>query len=155
MDGRQGDEFVAVGDYPVPIDGEHTVAVPVEREADVIVAARGSLDDRVQMGRAASVVDVAPVRLFGQHLDLGAQSPEDFRSRTESCPVGAVEQHPAPAQVELAETDMEFTQVVLQRPVKAPPAPNPLGPVETPLALPFDRTLGRAVDLDAVRGAQL
>ena len=107
------------------------------------------------MRRAAAVVDVATVGAVGDHLDLGAEAAEDLRRGAEGRPVGAVEQHPQAAQVELREARVELAQVVLERAVQpldaADPARRRGGLAERRL----DLVLGVVVELEAVGGEQL
>ena len=65
VQGGQRDQLVAVDDGAVAVDGQHAVAVAVEGEAEVVAARDDRLGERVDVGRAAAVVDVAPVGLVG------------------------------------------------------------------------------------------
>ena len=90
--GGQRDQLVAVDDRAVAVDGQHAVAVAVEREAGVVVARGHRLAQRVEVRRAAAGVDVAPVGLGGDHVDVGAEAAEDLRRGLVGGAVGAVEQ---------------------------------------------------------------
>ena len=96
MDRGERDQLVAVDDDAVAVDGEHAVAVAVEREAGVVAALAHGLGERVDVRGAAAVVDVAPVGLGGEHLDVGAEAPEQRGRDLVGGAVGAVEQQPRP-----------------------------------------------------------
>ena len=72
----QGDQVVAVVEPPGAIDREHPVAVAVVGEADVGAGRLDQLDQGLRVRRAATGVDVAPVRLDRDQLELGAKAPK-------------------------------------------------------------------------------
>ena len=115
MQGGERDQLVAVDDGAVAIHRQHAVPVAVERERGVKAAAGDPRHDTVEVRRTAAVVDVAPVRGIGQHLDLVAEPAHDLRRRAIGRAVGAIEQDPAPRQVEPDEPGVELAEVVLER----------------------------------------
>ena len=125
--GGEGDHLVAVDHGAGPVHGEHAVAVAVEREAEVVAAGGQRRLQRVEVRRAAAGVDVATVRLGGDHVDMGAEAAEDLRPGLEGRAVRAVQQHAAAGQVEVGEALMQGAQVVLQRAVEPAHAPDPGG----------------------------
>ena len=88
------DQLVAVDDRAVAVDGEHAVAVAVEREAGVVAALAHVRGERVDVRRAAAGVDVAAVGRVGEHVDVGAEAAEDLRRGAVGRAVGAVERDP-------------------------------------------------------------
>ncbi len=115
----QRHQLVAVDDLTGAVDGQDPVAVAVEGERHLEAAGAGALDDGIQMGGAAAVVDVAPVGLVGHRLDLGAEAAEDLRRGAEGRAVGAVQQDAPTAEVQPGEALVQRPQVVLQRAVQA------------------------------------
>ena len=61
--GKQRQQTVPVDDVPRGIDGDHAVSVTVEGQAKVRPFAHHGLGQATRVGRAATVVDVGPVRL--------------------------------------------------------------------------------------------
>ena len=90
MQRGQSHQLVAVDDASGAVDREHPVAVAVEGEAHVVAA--HPLGEGFDMGRAAAAVDVAPVGLGGQRVDVRTQAAEDLRRHTVGGAVRAVEQ---------------------------------------------------------------
>ena len=121
------DQLVSVHDDAVAVDGQHAVAVAVEREARVVAALGDGLRQRVDVGGAAAVVDVAAVGLGGQHVDVRAEPPEQRGRDLVGRAVGAVEQQPLPGQVQGAEARLERRLVAVQRHVEAAHAAGPRG----------------------------
>ena len=111
------DQLVAVHDRAVAVDGEHAVAVAVEGEAEV-VAARAWPRELLDVGRAAVAVDVAPVGLDGDRVDVGAEAPEDLGRDPVGGAVGAVEQDPHAVEAQVREARLELAQVVGRRAVQ-------------------------------------
>ena len=118
MEGGEGDQLVAVHHGACAVHREHAVAVAVEREAHVVAAGRHGLYELLDMGRAAALVDVAAVGLGGHRLHIRAQAAEDLRRHAVGGPMGAVEQHAQPRQVERLEARLELAQVVSARAVE-------------------------------------
>ena len=114
----EGDQLVAVHHGACAVHRKHAVAVAVEREAHVVAAGRHGLCEMLDMGGAAALVDVAAVRLGGHRLHIRAQAAEDLRRHAVGGPMGAVEQHAQPRQVERLEARLELAQVVGPRPVQ-------------------------------------
>ncbi len=81
-------DHVAVGGHPVLVDGDEAIGVPIEGQPDPAPGAGGQ---ELGMGGAAPVVDVHPVGLGGQHLDVGLEPGEQLGGGLEGGPVGAVE----------------------------------------------------------------
>ena len=73
------DDLVAVDDRAVLVDGEHAVAVTVERDTEIEAAASRRALQRSEVGRAAADVDVRAVRLVADRLDLRAELGERAR----------------------------------------------------------------------------
>ena len=110
MEGRERHQLVAVDDLAVTGHREHAIAVAVEREAGVVPVDRGG--KALDVGRAGVAIDVAPVGLDRERVHLGAEPAEDLRRDAVGGAVRAVEQDPAPVQVEIAEAELELAQVV-------------------------------------------
>ena len=115
--GGEGDQLVAVVDAAVAVDREHAVAVAVEGEADLGLGGGDPLGERLDVGGAAAGVDVAPVGLDPDRLDLGAEALEDRRRGPVGGAVGAVEDDPAAGEVE-REGGLELAQVVVEAAVQ-------------------------------------
>ena len=115
--GGQGDQLVAVVDAAVAVDRQHPVAVAVEGEADLGLGAGDALGQRLEVGGAAAGVDVAPVGLDADRLDLGAEALEDRRRGAVGGAVGAVEDDAAAGEVE-REGRLELAQVVVEAAVQ-------------------------------------
>ena len=63
VEGEDREDLVAVDDVPVAVDGQHPVAVAVERDAEVEAAGPHRLLEEREVGGAAAVVDVLAVRV--------------------------------------------------------------------------------------------
>src|SRR6185437_4476710 len=74
--GDDGEQLVAVDDMPALVDDEHAVGVAVERNADVGAHLAHLARQRVEIGRAAVLVDVEAVRIDADRNDLGAELPQ-------------------------------------------------------------------------------
>ena len=107
------------------------------------------------MGGAAAGVDVAAVGLVGEDVDLGAEAAEDLRRGPVGGAVGAVEQDPPGAEVEVEEAAVKLAQVVLERAVQGPDPADHLGRGERLLELGLDFVLGVVVEFEAVGGEDL
>ena len=92
VQGREGDQLVAVDHVAVAVDGEHAVAVAVEGEAERRARRRDALGERARGGSSRSRVDVAAVGLGRDRVDVGAEPAEDLRRDAVGGAVGAVEQ---------------------------------------------------------------
>ena len=73
------------------IETEAAVRVAVVGDADVRPAFEHRTAQRVQMRRAAAVVDVHPIRERVDHLDVGTEATQHLRHRLIGCTVRAVE----------------------------------------------------------------
>ncbi len=124
--GGQGDQLVAVVDLAVPVDREDAVAVAVEGEADARLGGGDALGQALHVGGAAAGVDVLPVGLDPDRLDLGAEALEDRRRGAVGGAVGAVEHYLATGEVE-REGLLQLAQVVLQAAVQLPHVAGVLG----------------------------
>ena len=105
----------------------------------------------VDVRRSTPVVDVPTVGIIGQHVDLGAEAPEDLGRRPVGGAVGAVQQDAFAAQIQAGEPDVELAQVVLERAVKAAHVADSLRLSGRILELGLDRVLGVVVQLEPVR----
>ena len=116
------------------------------------------------MRGAAAVVDVAPVGLGGEHVDVGAEAAEDLRRGPVGRAVGAVEQDAAAGQVEVGEALVQRAQVVLERAVqrrtRADRAPAPARLGSSSASISASVVVGELVavaaeELDAVVGVRV
>ena len=149
-------QLVAVDDGAQTVDRQHAVAVPVEGEADRVPAARHHLGQRLHVGRAAVRVDVATVGCIGHHGHVRTQAPEDLRSHPIGGPIGAVQQHLQPAEVQLAEARVELAKVVLRRAPQLAHATDRGGLAElAALQLALDRELAVVGELVSVGAEEL
>ena len=155
MQGGERDQLVAVDDRPVAVDREHPVAVAVEGEAGGMAPLAHRLREAFDVGRAAAVVDVAPVGIGREQVDLGAEAPEDLRRGAVRRAVGAVEQHAPAAQVEVGEALVQPAQVVLERAVQAPHGADAARLRGRRVERRLDLDLGVVVELEAVAGEEL
>ncbi len=90
------EDLIAVHDVAALVDGEHAVAVAVERDAEIERLAPHELLQAGQVGRPAADVDVRPVGLDADRVHLGAELLEEpGRDRGEGA-VGAVDADPEP-----------------------------------------------------------
>ena len=101
-----------------------------------------------EVGRAAAVVDVAPVGLDGDRLDLGAEPLEDRRGDPVGGAVGAVERDPDAGEIE-REGGLEGAQVVLGAAVQLADAAR-LGRRRSGLEHRLDPGLGLVAELGPV-----
>src|SRR6266540_49581 len=91
MQSKDSDDVVPVDDGALLVDGEHPVAVAVERDTEVeVVLGHRSLQS-AQVGRAAALVDVRPIRLNADRRDDRAESLERARRDLAVGAVGAVD----------------------------------------------------------------
>ena len=124
MDRSERDQFVAVDYMPSSVRGEHSVGVAVEGKTEVVPALRHGGGERVDVGRADAVVDVASVGVDADRPDLRTQATEDLRRGAVGGPVRAVEQDVHAAQVEGVEPGVQLAQVVLERAVEVADTPH-------------------------------
>ncbi len=89
--GDDGHQLVAVDDLALLVDDDDAVGVAVERDADVGAHFAHLGDQRLRLGRAALVVDVAAVRLDADLDDLGAQLPQRLGRHLVAGAVGAID----------------------------------------------------------------
>ena len=85
--------MVAVYHRPGGVDGDEAVGVAVERQAGVGAGIDDRQPERFRVGRAAAVVDVAPVGVIADDDDVGTESLEGGRRHFDGGAVGAVEHH--------------------------------------------------------------
>ena len=79
---RTGDEnMITVDQRPRLIEAEAAIRIAVVGDADVRPAFEHRTAQRVQMCRAAAVVDVHPVRECVDHLDVGTEAAQNLRHR--------------------------------------------------------------------------
>ncbi len=93
------DDLVAVDGLAARIDREHPIAVAVERDPEVEASTRDELLQRAEIRGAAADVDVRPVGLVADRLDLCAELLE--RLWRDACvrPVRAVDGEPEAGEV--------------------------------------------------------
>ena len=103
VQGGEGDELVAVDDGPGAVDRQHAVAVAVQREADRVAAVDDRLRQRVDVGRAAALVDVASVGGVVEGGHGGAEAAEDLGGDAVGGTVGAVQGDVEAGEVEVGE----------------------------------------------------
>ena len=90
-EGEDREQLVAVDVVALVVDGQAAVRVAVEGDADVgPVLDHGRLQ-RGEVGGAAAVVDVEPVRLGTDHHDLGARRSQRHRRGLGGGAVGTVD----------------------------------------------------------------
>jgi hypothetical protein len=118
VQGGERDQLVPVDDAARPVDGEHAVAVAVEGEPGVVTAGADVRGERVDVGGAAARVDVAPVGLVVEDVDVGAEPAEDLGRGLVGRAVRAVERDAPAAEVERGEALVQRAQVVLERAVQ-------------------------------------
>ena len=92
-DGQHRHDLVAVHDPAAGVDREAPVGVAVVRDADVGADPHHVLSQRVQVGRADTVVDVEAVGVGADHGDAGAGIAERLGRDSGCRAVGAVEHH--------------------------------------------------------------
>ena len=149
----QGDQLVAVVAATAAVDGEDAIAVAVEGEADRRLGAGDRAGELLEVGGAAALVDVAPVRLGADRLDRGAEPLEDRRGGAEGGAVGAVEQDVTAGEIE-REGGLQRPQVVLEAAVQLTDLAG-LDGVALGVQQRLDPRLGLVVELGAQRGEEL
>ena len=105
----------------------------------------------VEVGGAAAVVDVAPVGLGGDRLDLGAEPLEDRRGGAVGGAVGAVEHHPCRPERSSGKAASQRAQVVLEAAVQLAHVARLGGGRWLGLEQRLDPRLGLVVELGALR----
>jgi len=80
VDGGDRDDLIAVDQTALGVHREDAVGIAVERDADIGTPCHDGALQIIGMGRSASRVDVGAVRFVVDHLDGGAQRPQDLRS---------------------------------------------------------------------------
>jgi hypothetical protein len=113
MQGRDRHDLVAVELAALRVDGQHAVAVPVERETDLGSMLGDGGGDVLEVGGSAAFVDVAAVGLGRDRDQIGAEPLEDGRCRPVGRTVRAVEDDLAALQVEF-EGAGERAKVIVQ-----------------------------------------
>ena len=88
---QDGEDLVAVDDVALVVDREAAVGVTVEREPDVGAVLDDGRLERVEVGRAAAVVDVQAVGVGVDRDDVGAGVAERLRAGVAGGALGAVE----------------------------------------------------------------
>ena len=78
------EDLVAVDRLAGAVDGEHPVAVAVERDAEVVAALADGLLEQREVGGAATLVDVLAVRFVADRGHLGAELLERLRRDSRS-----------------------------------------------------------------------
>ena len=100
VQGREREQLVAVHDRAFPIHRHHAVAVAVEGEAEVVGALRTAADSCSTWVEPQASLMLRPSGSSASTVTFRPQPPEDLRRHLVGGPVGAVEQHVEPAQVE-------------------------------------------------------
>ena len=95
-----------------PLRSTASTRSPSPSKAKATSKSRARSRERLDVGRAAAVVDVAAVGLDRHRLHVGAEPAEDLGRDAVGGAVGAVEQHARAAQVEVLEAQLELAQVV-------------------------------------------
>ena len=96
--GQHGQDLVAVDDLAGGVDGQAAVGVAVVRDPGVGAVLDHGGRQRVQVGGAAALVDVQPVRVGADRDDLGAGPAQQAGRELVGGPVRAVHDHPQPGQ---------------------------------------------------------
>ena len=121
------DDLVAVDDFAAPVDSQHPVRIAIEREAGVVAAAGNRFAKAVDMRGPAAGIDVAPVGLVGDDIDVSAEAAEDLRADAVGGAVRAIQQDPLAGQVEVLEAQLQLAQVVVGGAAKGARASGALG----------------------------
>ena len=119
----QRDQLVTVVDAAVAVDRQHAIGIAVEGEADFGAGAGDALGQRLEVGGPTAGVDVAPIGLGPDHVDLGPKALEDRRRGAVGGAVGAVEDDAAAGEVEW-EGGLQLAQVVVEAAVELAHAPR-------------------------------
>ena len=110
----------------------------------------------LEVGGAAAGVDVAPVGLGGEHVDVRTEAAEDLRRRLVGRAVGAVEQDVEPMQVEVGEALAQLAQVVVERAMQRAYVADALRDgMRRCLEAPLDGELDLVGQLEAVGAEEL
>ena len=140
MQRDQREQLVAVNEDAVAVHGEHAVAVAVEGEADRVTALHDRLGQRLDVGRTAAGVDVAPVRAHADRRDARAEALEDLRGDAVGRAMRAVEQHVQSVEAQRLEAVVQVAFVVLGSAGKSPDTTNRSGPQSLVLEVLLDRS---------------
>jgi len=92
--GDDGHDLVAVDDLPLLVADGQPVGVAVQGDADISAVFAHRLGQGARRGRAALVIDVAPIGADPDFLDLGAQLIEGGRGHLIGRAIGAIDHHP-------------------------------------------------------------
>src|SRR5260370_13615441 len=111
MQREHRDDLVPVDGLAVLVDREHPVAVAVERDTKIEVAAAHELLQRRKIGGAAADVDVAAVRFVADRLDLRTEPLERTWRKPRIRAVCAVDRNAQPMHIgaETLEDVLEIT----------------------------------------------
>ena len=94
LERQHGQDLVAVDRLAALVDGQHAIAVAVERDPEVEPLACNKLLQGAQVGGAATDVDVGAVRAVADRDHLGAEPLERRRRDARVGAVGAVDPDP-------------------------------------------------------------
>src|SRR5439155_24639651 len=149
---------VAVADRARVIDGDESIAVAVEREADRGAPGAHRPLQSLGMERPAAGVDVPAIGAGTDRQDAGAEPPEDARRHAIRRAVGAVEHDREPAELE-REGPAEEVDVVRLRARVGDEAADPGAPRARRAVLALEALLDLVLpgvgELRALRGEQL
>ena len=90
---QDGHDLVAVDNFPALVRQDHAVGVSVERDADGGTGPAHLSRHFFGMQGPAAVIDIAPVRLGGQHGHVRAQLGEHLRRDPVGGAVGTIDHH--------------------------------------------------------------
>ncbi len=80
VEGEDPEDLIAVDDLPGRIDRDQPIGIAVEGEADVGPGPHDRLGQGCRVRRPATDVDVDPVRIRMDDLDVGARCRQDLRA---------------------------------------------------------------------------
>jgi hypothetical protein len=155
VQGGERDELVAVDDRPGAIDRQHAITVAVQREAERVAAVDDRPRERIDVGRAAALVDVAPVGSVVEGGHRGAEAAEDLGRDAIGRAVGAVQGDVEAGEVQVGEALVQRAQVVLLGPVQRAHAPDRRARRRWLLQARLDLRLDLVGELEAVGAKNL
>ena len=152
------EDVVAIGQYAMPVDQLHAIAIAVERDADVGAVRQHRLLQGLRMGRADFAVDVEAVRLVADGDHFGAQFRKHFRRHLVGRAMRAIQHQLEPVQAEiLCHGALAVLRVTRHRIVDPARPAESLGRHRDELGvdLPLDRQLDLVGQFLAVGGEEL
>ena len=100
--GDDREQLVAVDHAAALVDDDDAVGVAVKRNADIGAHFAHLVRDRREVGRAAFLVDVEPIRIDADGNHVCAQFPKRSRRHLVGCAIGAIDHDAQAGQVESA-----------------------------------------------------